>query len=94
MNEFITELPTVGGLPLDAVAIFLLLLVGVIALVFAIRYTSRVNPYVLLAFLLVGSAGVFTSWTYHRNEPEFVSPVIEVLAQWLPQKSAPEARPY
>lgn len=94
MNDILDELPTVGGLPLDAVAIFLLLLVGVLALAVAIKYTSRVNPYVLLAFLVVGSAGVFTSWTYHRNEPEFVSPVIEVLAQWLPQKSALQAQPY
>lgn len=94
MNDFIDELPTIGGLPLDAVAIFFLLLVGVLTLVVAIKYTSRVNPYVLLAFLVVGSVGVFTSWTYHRNEPEFVTPVIEILAQWLPQKSAPEARPY
>ena len=94
MNHFIDELPTVGGLPLDAVAIFFFLLMGVLTLAVAIKYTSRVNPYVLLAFLVVGSAGVFTSWTYHRNEPEFVTPVIEVLAQWLPQKSAPEAIPY
>ena len=93
MNHFIENLPTVGGLPLDAVAVFVFLLIGVLALLIAIKYTSRVNPYVLLAFLVVGSAGVFTSWTYNRNEPAFVSPVIDVLANWLPQK-APEPMTY
>ena len=86
MNQHLHHLPTIGSLPLDAVAVFLLLLVGVLALVIAIKYTSRVNPYVLLAFLIVGSAGVFTSWTYNRNEPEFITPVIDVLSHWLPQK--------
>jgi tryptophan-rich sensory protein len=86
MNQHLQHLPTIESLPLDAVAIFLLLLVGVLALTIAIRYTSRVNPYILLAFLIVGSVGVFTSWTYNRNEPEFVTPVIDVLSHWLPQK--------
>ena len=93
MNHFIETLPTIGGLPMDAIAIFVLLLLGVLAILIAIKYTSRVNPYILLAFLVVGSAGVFTSWTYHRNEPEFVTPVIDVLANWLPQK-APEPLNY
>lgn len=93
MNHFIETLPTIGGLPMDAIAIFVLLLLGVLAILIAIKYTSRVNPYILLAFLVVGSAGVFTSWTYHRNEPEFVKPVIDVLANWLPQK-APEPSNY
>jgi hypothetical protein len=93
MNQFIQNLPVIEGIPLDAIAIFLLLLVGVLAILIAIKYTSRVNPYVLLAFLMVAFAGVFTSWTYNRNEPEFVTPVIEVLAHWLPQKSA-EPLPY
>ncbi|RKX32708.1 MAG: hypothetical protein DRP71_11660 [Verrucomicrobia bacterium] len=91
MNQYLQHLPTIEGLPLDAVAIFLLLLVGVLALTIAIKYTSRVNPYVLLAFLIVGSAGVFTSWTYNRNEPEFITPVIDVLSHWLPQKEQSEA---
>jgi hypothetical protein len=86
MNQYLQHLPTIESLPLDSVAIFLLLLIGVLALSIAIKYTARVNPYVLLAFLIVGSAGVFTSWTYNRNEPEFVTPVIDVLSHWLPQK--------
>lgn len=90
MTQYLQHLPTIESLPLDAVAIFLLLLVGALALSVAIKYASRVNPYILLAFLIVGSAGVFTSWTYNRNEPEFVSPVIDVLSHWLPQKEQPE----
>ncbi len=87
MNQFLQHLPTIESLPLDAVAIFLLLLVGALALSIAIKYTSRVNPYILLAFVIVASAGVFTSWTYNRNEPEFITPVVDVLSHWLPQKS-------
>ena len=92
MNQFVQHLPTINGLPLDGLAVFLLLLLGVLALLIAIKYTSRVNPYVLLAFLIIGSAGVFTSWTYNRNEPEFISPVIDVLSHWLPHKEQPEVR--
>jgi hypothetical protein len=87
MNQFLQHLPTIENVPLDSVAIFLLLLVGALALSIAIKYASRVNPYILLAFLIVASAGVFTSWTYHRNEPEFITPVVDVLSHWLPQKS-------
>ena len=90
MNQFLQHLSTIGNIPLDAVAVFLLLLVGALALSIAIKYTSRVNPYILLAFLLVSSAGVFTSWTYNRNEPEFITPVVNVLSHWLPQKSDAE----
>ena len=49
MNQFLQHLPTIGNIPLDAVAVFLLLLVGALALSIAIKYTSRVNPYILLA---------------------------------------------
>ena len=92
MNQFLQHLPTIENLPLDGVAIFLLLLVGALALSIAIKYASRVNPYILLAFLLVSSAGVFTSWTYNRNEPAFITPVVDVLSHWLPQKSQPEVQ--
>ena len=92
MNQFLQHLPTIENLPLDGVAIFLLLLVGALALSIAIKYASRVNPYILLAFLLVSSAGVFTSWTYNRNEPKFITPVVDVLSHWLPQKSQPEVQ--
>jgi hypothetical protein len=51
-----------------------------------------VNPYVLLAFLMVGSARVFTSWTYNRNEPEFITPVVDVLSHWHPKKEQPVVR--
>ena len=92
MNQFIQHLPTIDGLPLDALAVFILLLFGILALMIAIKYTSRVNPYVLLAFLIVGSDGVFTSWTYNRTEPEFITPVVDILSHWLPQKEQPVLR--
>lgn len=73
-------------LPPDFLAktgVFLLL---VFVVVLAVKFFQSSNK-ILLSILICAAMGiVFFSWIYNRNEPEFLSPIIEPLAQFFPTK--------
>ena len=51
-----------------------------------VRHAAQMNKYVLslLVFLFVSTVGF--QWIYERNEPRVLTPVVEILAQFLPTK--------
>ena len=59
---------------------------GLIAVILAIRWALRISKWVFLAALFVGG-GIWTAYTlYNRTEPKFLTPIFDVLAEWLPTK--------
>ncbi len=61
----------------------LLVLVVVIAL---IKVAARMNKFVLFAVIVVLVMVVGFTWVYERNEPKFLSPLIESLTPYFPSR--------
>lgn len=61
----------------------LLVLVVVIALV---KIAARMNKFVLFAVIVVMVMVVGFTWVYERNEPKFLSPLIESLTPYFPSR--------
>ena len=61
-------------------------ILGFILVVLLIRHAAQINKFVLAAiiFMLVFVVGM--QWVYERNEPEWATPVVEWLANFLPSK--------
>lgn len=56
------------------------------AIVLAIRFYQNSNKIFLSLGIAVVTGVVFFNWIYNRNEPEFLTPVIEPLANFFPSK--------
>lgn len=58
---------------------------GMLALVL-VRHAAQMNKYLLslLVFLFLSTVGFH--WVYERNEPRALTPIVNVLAQFLPSK--------
>lgn len=67
------------------VNVVLALAAGVVA-VLLVRYAARMNKLILslIIFLLLSVVGF--QWIYERNEPRFMTPVIEKIAPFFPSK--------
>ena len=61
----------------------LLVLVVVVTL---IKVASRINRFLLFAIILVTVMVVGLTWVYERNEPKFMSPLIDAIAPFFPQR--------
>ena len=58
----------------------------VVAIVLAVRFFQNTNKIFLSLGIAVVVGIVFFSWVYNRNEPAFLTPLIEPLAQFFPSK--------
>lgn len=63
-----------------------LFFVAVFALVFIVRKLAQVNKFVAFAVIFVACAVLGFTWIYERNEPEFLTPVIDRIAPFFPSK--------
>ena len=66
----------------------LIVVLGLVAAVFVLRKIKQMNKIVvgiILAdiFVLVGF-----NWIYERNEPKFLSPLVDMIAPFLPAKGS------
>lgn len=70
----------------------LVILAIVLAILLVKWIATKIPKMILIAIAFVSSGVIFFSWIYNRNEPEFLTPVVNVLAQWFPSKGAYEVR--
>lgn len=63
------------------IAIFILIL-------YVLRKAAKMNKVLLTVLVLVVGSVLFFSWIYNRNEPKFLTPVINKIAPWFPSKGA------
>ncbi len=61
---------------------------GLIGSVIVFRYLQQMNKIILVIILAMGFSIFGFSWIYERNEPAFLTPAIDVLAQFFPSKGA------
>jgi len=63
-----------------------LVFIGIFLFVMLMRKLLQVNKFVFLAVGLVAVFIVGFNWIYERNEPEFLSPVVDRIAPFFPSK--------
>ena len=60
--------------------IVVLLVIGIYKMLTSLHSAMVVYVLAIMAF------GTFVYWVHNRNEPEFMTPIVETVAQFLPQK--------
>lgn len=55
-----------------------------IAAIILVRKAAEMNKVLLAAIIFVILSGVGFNWIYARNEPRFMTPIIEPLAKFFP----------
>ena len=76
-----------------------LAIVGFILVIFFLRRIMRMNKIIAGVIVFVVFTVVFFSWVYNRNEPKFLTPIVEKIAPFFPtagaysnkQQSAPKS---
>jgi len=65
---------------------------AVIAAVIIIRAILKINKFVLggVAFIIAGL--IWFNWIYHRNEPKFLTPIMDRIAPFFPAAGAYETK--
>ncbi|MBL9188021.1 MAG: hypothetical protein JNK23_11115 [Opitutaceae bacterium] len=61
-------------------------LLALIALVLILRTLAKFSGYILGFLLLIALTFVGFNWIYERNEPEWATPFVAWLAEFLPSK--------
>jgi len=65
---------------------FGVLLLVLLTVLWMVRLVSKINRYVLLVAVFFGGTLLMASWVHNRNEPAFLTPVVDVVAPWFPAK--------
>lgn len=69
----------------DVVNLGLIILVLIVAVI-VIKRAAKMNKLVLGIVILVTVMVVGFTWVYERNEPKFLTPVINQIAPFFPQR--------
>jgi hypothetical protein len=70
--------------------IFVGCIVGFFVVVFVLKRLMQINKVFLFIGVFVVCMFTFISWVYNRNEPAFLTPFVDQLAQFFPTKGAYE----
>jgi len=66
----------------------LIVVLGLVAAVFVLRKIKQMNKIVVGIILAVIFVLVGFNWIYERNEPKFLSPLVDMIAPFLPAKGS------
>jgi|HubBroStandDraft_6_1064221.scaffolds.fasta_scaffold1120793_2 hypothetical protein len=65
---------------------------AVIIAFIVIRSVLKVNKFVLGGVVFIGCGLIWFNWIYHRNEPKFLTPLIDRIAPFFPAAGAYETK--
>lgn len=65
-----------------------IVVVGFLVAVLLFRRIMRMNKIIAGVVVFVGLTVVFFSWVYNRNEPRFMTPIVEKIAPFFPSAGA------
>jgi hypothetical protein len=63
-------------------------IVGFFLAVILLKKLFEVNKVILAAVAIISVAVICINWVYERNEPAFLTPTVNILAEFLPTKGA------
>jgi hypothetical protein len=67
--------------------------VGAVIVVFIVlRSVLKINKFVLGGAAFVGAGLIWFNWIYHRNEPKFLTPLVDRIAPFFPAAGAYETK--
>ena len=69
----------------DLANLGLIVLVLIVAILI-IKQAAKMNRFVLFMIILVTMMVVGLTWVYQRNEPKFLTPLIDGIAPFLPRR--------
>lgn len=84
----VTAFDKIQTLPLE---IWLKIAIAVTAFcltIFLFRRVMKMNKLIAGIIVFVGGSIVFFSWVYNRNEPKFMTPIVEKIAPFFPSAGA------
>jgi len=76
-------------------AIWLKIAIAIIAFVltiFLFRRVMKMNKIIASVLVFVVGTVVFFSWVYNRNEPKFMTPIVEKIAPFFPSAGSYESK--
>ena len=65
-----------------------MVIVGFLLAVLLFRRIMRMNKIIAGVIVFVGLSVLFFSWVYNRNEPRFMTPIVEKIAPFFPSAGA------
>lgn len=65
-----------------------MIIVVMLLIVSIYRMLKSFHPTMVVFVLGILACGLFLYWVHNRNEPAFMTPVVEVVAGFLPKKGA------
>ena len=65
-----------------------LVVVGFLVAVLLFRRIMKMNKIIAGVIVFVGGTVIFFSWVYNRNEPKFMTPIVEKIAPFFPSAGA------
>ena len=63
-----------------------------IAAIFLFKKIMKMNKIIAGIIVFVACTVVFFSWVYNRNEPKFLTPIVEKIAPFFPSAGAYNAK--
>ena len=65
-----------------------IVVVGFLVAVLLFRRIMKMNKIIAGVIVFVGGTVIFFSWVYNRNEPKFMTPIVEKIAPFFPSAGA------
>jgi len=69
-----------------------LAVLAVIAAVLVFRAVLKINKFVLGGVAFIAAGLIWFNWIYHRNEPKFLTPLMNRIAPFFPAAGAYETK--
>lgn len=66
---------------------------ALVAVIFVIRKIASMNKLILGVVVFVALTIVGFNWVYERTEPAWATPIVNILAGFLPSKASPPKKP-
>ena len=70
----------------ENVSMFGIVLVTIILVISVYKMLKSFHPTMVLLVAGILGLGLFLYWVHNRNEPEFMTPAVEAVAEFLPKK--------
>ncbi len=65
-----------------------IVIVAFVVLILLLRRVMRMNKIIAGVIVFVVCTVIFFSWVYNRNEPKFLTPIVEKIAPFFPTAGA------
>jgi MFS superfamily sulfate permease-like transporter len=65
---------------------------AILIAIFVLRHVLKMNKIIAGIVVMVVCSVVFFSWVYNRNEPKFLTPIVEKIAPFFPSAGSYAAK--